>query len=25
MEEFAEFLETHDTAEYWDEFEDVSD
>lgn len=24
-EEFAEFLETHDTADYWDEFEDVTD
>lgn len=24
-EEFAEFLETHDTADYWDDLEDVPD
>ncbi|MBM3242309.1 hypothetical protein FJZ31_39075 [Candidatus Poribacteria bacterium] len=24
-EEFAEFVETHDMADYWDEFEEVKD
>lgn len=24
-EEFAQFVETHDMGEYWDEFEDVTD
>jgi predicted DNA binding CopG/RHH family protein len=24
-EEFAQFVETHDMGEYWDEFEDVKD